>query len=129
MSDGNDYTVETAVSVVDLPSDGWTEVREIETMHGSRGHSEIRIDDLVAMGVQPRPRTLQHVRKQQCRIGRLDAPACVAEQCVQAGHQRAGNSSGWPLRAATLAAHMRMPSMVCCSWRGPPSPAIGAGRP
>ena len=32
--------------IVDLPSDGWTEVREIETMHGPGGHSEIRIEDL-----------------------------------------------------------------------------------
>ena len=32
--------------IVDIPSDGWTEVRQIETMHGSTGHSEIRIDDL-----------------------------------------------------------------------------------
>ena len=32
--------------LVDLPSAGWTEVRQIETMHGSTGHSEIRIEDL-----------------------------------------------------------------------------------
>jgi acyl-CoA dehydrogenase len=32
--------------LVDIPSDGWTEVRQIETMHGSTGHSEIRIEDL-----------------------------------------------------------------------------------
>jgi acyl-CoA dehydrogenase len=32
--------------IVDLPSDGWTEVREVETMHGSTGHSEILIEDL-----------------------------------------------------------------------------------
>jgi acyl-CoA dehydrogenase len=32
--------------IVDIPSDGWTEVRQIETMHGSTGHSEIRIEDL-----------------------------------------------------------------------------------
>jgi acyl-CoA dehydrogenase len=32
--------------IIDLPSDGWTEVRQIETMHGSTGHSEIRIEDL-----------------------------------------------------------------------------------
>jgi acyl-CoA dehydrogenase len=32
--------------VVDIPSEGWTEVRQIETMHGSTGHSEIRIEDL-----------------------------------------------------------------------------------
>ena len=32
--------------IIDLPSDGWTEVREIETMHGSTGHSEIVIEDL-----------------------------------------------------------------------------------
>jgi acyl-CoA dehydrogenase len=32
--------------IVDLPADGWTEVRQIETMHGSTGHSEIRIENL-----------------------------------------------------------------------------------
>ncbi len=32
--------------LVDLPHDGWTEVRQIETMHGSTGHSEIVIEDL-----------------------------------------------------------------------------------
>jgi acyl-CoA dehydrogenase len=32
--------------IVDLPQDGWTEVREVETMHGPGGHSEIRIEDL-----------------------------------------------------------------------------------
>jgi acyl-CoA dehydrogenase len=32
--------------LVDLPSAGWNEVREIETMHGPGGHSEIRIENL-----------------------------------------------------------------------------------
>ncbi|HEY7439249.1 MAG TPA: acyl-CoA dehydrogenase family protein [Acidimicrobiia bacterium] len=32
--------------IVDLPSPGWNDVREIETMHGSTGHSEIVIEDL-----------------------------------------------------------------------------------
>lgn len=32
--------------LVDLPNDGWDDVREVETMHGSTGHSEIRIEDL-----------------------------------------------------------------------------------
>lgn len=32
--------------IIDLPQDGWNEVRQIETMHGSTGHSEIVIDDL-----------------------------------------------------------------------------------
>jgi acyl-CoA dehydrogenase len=32
--------------VIDLPADGWNEVREIETMHGGTGHSEILIEDL-----------------------------------------------------------------------------------
>ncbi|HXH59176.1 acyl-CoA dehydrogenase family protein [Iamia sp.] len=32
--------------IVDIPTEGWTEVRQIETMHGSTGHSEIRIEDL-----------------------------------------------------------------------------------
>jgi acyl-CoA dehydrogenase len=32
--------------LVDLPSDGWNDIREVETMHGSTGHSEIVITDL-----------------------------------------------------------------------------------
>ena len=32
--------------LVDLPSDGWIEMRQIETMHGSTGHSEIVLDGL-----------------------------------------------------------------------------------
>tara|TARA_B100000676_G_scaffold305203_1_gene358905 strand:- start:126 stop:1364 length:1239 start_codon:yes stop_codon:yes gene_type:complete len=32
--------------LVDIPQDGWTELRQIETMHGSTGHSEILIEDL-----------------------------------------------------------------------------------
>ncbi len=32
--------------LVDLPSEGWNEVRQIETMHGGTGHSEILIEDL-----------------------------------------------------------------------------------
>jgi acyl-CoA dehydrogenase len=32
--------------LVDLPADGWNDVREVETMHGSTGHSEIVIEDL-----------------------------------------------------------------------------------
>ena len=31
---------------MDIPSEGWTEVREVETMHGSTGHSEISIENL-----------------------------------------------------------------------------------
>ncbi|MGW0804823.1 acyl-CoA dehydrogenase family protein [Nonomuraea sp. NPDC002799] len=32
--------------LVDLPTSGWNDVREVETMHGSTGHSEIVIEDL-----------------------------------------------------------------------------------
>ncbi len=32
--------------IIDLPQDGWEDVREVETMHGSTGHSEIRITNL-----------------------------------------------------------------------------------
>ncbi|MFI6734158.1 acyl-CoA dehydrogenase family protein [Nonomuraea sp. NPDC050451] len=32
--------------LVDLPDPGWNDVREVETMHGSTGHSEIAITDL-----------------------------------------------------------------------------------
>ncbi|MBG0825031.1 acyl-CoA dehydrogenase family protein [Planomonospora sp. ID91781] len=32
--------------LVDIPQEGWNDVREVETMHGSTGHSEIVITDL-----------------------------------------------------------------------------------
>jgi acyl-CoA dehydrogenase len=32
--------------LVDLPAEGWNDVREVETMHGGTGHSEIVIEDL-----------------------------------------------------------------------------------
>ena len=32
--------------IIDIPQQGWNEVRQIETMHGSTGHSEILIEDL-----------------------------------------------------------------------------------
>lgn len=32
--------------LIDLPTPGWNDVREVETMHGSTGHSEIVIEDL-----------------------------------------------------------------------------------
>ena len=32
--------------IVDIPTEGWNDVREVETMHGSTGHSEIVISDL-----------------------------------------------------------------------------------
>ena len=32
--------------IVDLPQEGWNDVREVETMHGATGHSEIVISDL-----------------------------------------------------------------------------------
>jgi acyl-CoA dehydrogenase len=32
--------------IVDLPAQGWNNVREVETMHGPGGHSEIVIEDL-----------------------------------------------------------------------------------
>ena len=36
----------TTAFIVDLPDEGWKDVREVETMHGSTGHSEIVIEDL-----------------------------------------------------------------------------------
>ena len=32
--------------IIDLPHEGWNDVREVETMHGGTGHSEIVITDL-----------------------------------------------------------------------------------
>ncbi|NAS20481.1 acyl-CoA dehydrogenase [Herbidospora sp. NEAU-GS84] len=42
----------TTAFLVDIPSPGWTDVREVETMHGSTGHSEILIEDLRLPGGQ-----------------------------------------------------------------------------
>lgn len=36
----------TTAFLIDIPREGWHDVREIETMHGSTGHSEIVITDL-----------------------------------------------------------------------------------
>ena len=36
----------TTAFIIDIPSKGWHDVREVETMHGSTGHSEIVIEDL-----------------------------------------------------------------------------------
>jgi acyl-CoA dehydrogenase len=38
--------------LVDLPQQGWNDVREVETMHGSTGHSEIVITGLRLLGGQ-----------------------------------------------------------------------------
>jgi acyl-CoA dehydrogenase len=38
--------------IIDLPAEGWNDVREVETMHGSTGHSEIVIEDLRVPGDQ-----------------------------------------------------------------------------
>ncbi|MEM7094198.1 MAG: acyl-CoA dehydrogenase family protein [Actinomycetota bacterium] len=38
--------------IIDLPQEGWNEVRQIETMHGGTGHSEIVIEDLRVHGDQ-----------------------------------------------------------------------------
>ena len=36
----------TTAFIIDIPSEGWHDIREVETMHGSTGHSEIVIEDL-----------------------------------------------------------------------------------
>jgi acyl-CoA dehydrogenase len=36
----------TTAFIVDLPAEGWKDVREIATMHGAAGHSEILIENL-----------------------------------------------------------------------------------
>ena len=44
--DDPDLPQQNTAFIIDLPQSGWNEVREIETMHGSTGHSEILIEDL-----------------------------------------------------------------------------------
>jgi acyl-CoA dehydrogenase len=67
--------------LVDIPSDGWTEVRQIETMHGSTGHSEILIrgSSCVRRQHARRPRTRPSARPASPRsspAGPLHAMDC-----------------------------------------------------
>ena len=63
--------------IVDLPADGWTEVRQIETMHGGTGHSEIRIEDLRVADTQRLGGRGEGHRLGQYRLGPARLAHCM----------------------------------------------------
>lgn len=67
----------TTAFLVDLPSPGWREVRQIETMHGSTGHSEILIEDLRVPDRQRLGEPGQGHRLGQYRLGPARLAHCM----------------------------------------------------
>jgi acyl-CoA dehydrogenase len=63
--------------LVDIPSEGWTDVREIETMHGGTGHSEIRIENLRVHESQMLGEQGQGHRLGQYRLGPARLAHCM----------------------------------------------------
>ena len=64
--------------IVDIPSPGWNRVREVETMHGGSGHSEIVIEDLRVpdanmLGGRGQGHLLGQYRLGPARLGALHA--------------------------------------------------------
>ncbi len=63
--------------IVDLPSEGWSRVREIETMHGATGHSEIRIESLRVPAANMLGERGQGHRLGQYRLGPARLAHCM----------------------------------------------------
>ena len=63
--------------LVDLPAEGWDDVREIETMHGSTGHSEIVIEDLRVPAANMLGERGQGHRLGQYRLGPARLAHCM----------------------------------------------------
>jgi acyl-CoA dehydrogenase len=63
--------------IVDIPSPGWTRVREVETMHGSTGHSEIRIENLRVPAANVLGERGQGHRLGQYRLGPARLAHCM----------------------------------------------------
>ncbi len=63
--------------IIDLPAQGWEEVREVATMHGSTGHSEIRIEDLRVNDAQRLGGLGQGHRLGQYRLGPARLAHCM----------------------------------------------------
>ncbi len=63
--------------IVDIPTQGWTEVRQIETMHGSTGHSEIRLDNVRVHESQMLGEQGQGHRLGQYRLGPARLAHCM----------------------------------------------------
>jgi acyl-CoA dehydrogenase len=74
--------------LVDLPSEGWRDVREIETMHGATGHGEIVIENLRVSDRQVLGGRGQGHRLGQYRLGPARLAHCMrwigqAEQALE----------------------------------------------
>jgi acyl-CoA dehydrogenase len=63
--------------LVDIPSEGWNRVREVETMHGSTGHSEILIEDLRVPAANMLGERGQGHRLGQYRLGPARLAHCM----------------------------------------------------
>jgi acyl-CoA dehydrogenase len=63
--------------IVDIPSDGWNRVREIETMHGGTGHSEIRIENLRVPAANTLGKRGEGHRLGQYRLGPARLAHCM----------------------------------------------------
>src|SRR5512134_1186470 len=63
--------------IVDIPSEGWERVREVETMHGSTGHSEIVIENLRIPGENMLGGRGQGHRLGQYRLGPARLAHCM----------------------------------------------------
>lgn len=63
--------------IVDIPSEGWKRVREVETMHGSTGHSEIVIENLRIPGENMLGGRGQGHRLGQYRLGPARLAHCM----------------------------------------------------
>lgn len=63
--------------LVDIPSEGWKRVREVETMHGSTGHSEIVIENLRVPAANILGGRAQGHRLGQYRLGPARLAHCM----------------------------------------------------
>jgi acyl-CoA dehydrogenase len=67
----------TTAFLVDIPSDGWNRVRDIPTMHGPSGHSEIVIEDLHVPGANVLGGVGEGHRIGQFRLGPARLALCM----------------------------------------------------
>jgi acyl-CoA dehydrogenase len=64
--------------IVDIPSEGWNRVREVETMHGGTGHSEIVIEDLRV----PTPTCSAAAARATCSASTASGPPAWPTACA-----------------------------------------------
>jgi acyl-CoA dehydrogenase len=68
----------TTAFLVDIPTEGWEHVRQIETMHGATGHSEIRLD-----GVRVPKENMLGDRGQGHRLGQYRLGPARLAHCMR----------------------------------------------